>query len=63
MYLDAEHRNKKKKPFDFTDWADYHSEVSFDPRSTAICPVLNRTRRTPHSKRMGLIAVFSPANF
>ncbi|KAJ3480271.1 hypothetical protein NLI96_g8480 [Meripilus lineatus] len=25
-YLDAEHRNKKKKPFDFTDWVDYTSE-------------------------------------
>ncbi|KAL0579803.1 hypothetical protein V5O48_002214 [Marasmius crinis-equi] len=22
-YLDAEHRNKKKTPFDFTDWRDY----------------------------------------
>ncbi|KAJ7579928.1 cysteine proteinase [Mycena floridula] len=22
-YLDAEHRNKKKKPFDFTGWVDY----------------------------------------
>ncbi|KAK7433828.1 hypothetical protein VKT23_020544 [Stygiomarasmius scandens] len=22
-YLDAEHRNKKKSPFDFTDWIDY----------------------------------------
>ncbi|OBZ79009.1 Sentrin-specific protease 1 [Grifola frondosa] len=23
VYLDAEHRNKKKKPFDFTGWEDY----------------------------------------
>ncbi|EMD41725.1 hypothetical protein CERSUDRAFT_110298 [Gelatoporia subvermispora B] len=23
MYLDAEHRNKKKKPFNFTGWEDY----------------------------------------
>jgi len=26
MYLDAEHRNKKKKAFDFTDWQDYAPE-------------------------------------
>ncbi|KAI0786043.1 cysteine proteinase [Abortiporus biennis] len=26
MYLDAEHRNKKKKPFDFTGWVDYVME-------------------------------------
>ncbi|CCM02182.1 uncharacterized protein FIBRA_04261 [Fibroporia radiculosa] len=26
-YLDAEHRNKKKKPFDFTGWEDYVMEV------------------------------------
>ncbi|KAI0936053.1 hypothetical protein AcV5_004294 [Taiwanofungus camphoratus] len=25
-YLDAEHRNKKKKPFDFTGWEDYTLE-------------------------------------
>jgi len=25
-YLDAEHRNKKKKPFDFTGWEDYSIE-------------------------------------
>ena len=25
-YLDAEHRNKKKKPFDFTGWVDYVSD-------------------------------------
>ncbi|GLB36383.1 putative cysteine proteinase [Lyophyllum shimeji] len=25
-YLDAEHRNKKKKPFDFTGWKDYSIE-------------------------------------
>jgi len=25
-YLNEEHKNKKKKPFDFTGWADYHSE-------------------------------------
>lgn len=23
QYIDAEHRNKKKKPFDFTGWVDY----------------------------------------
>ena len=26
-YLDAEHRNKKKTPFDFSEWNDYTSEV------------------------------------
>lgn len=26
-YLDAEHRNKKKKPFDFTGWEDYYPGV------------------------------------
>ncbi|KAA1468571.1 cysteine proteinase [Dentipellis sp. KUC8613] len=25
-YIDAEHRNKKKKPFDFTGWQDYSPE-------------------------------------
>ena len=25
-YLDAEHRNKKKKPFDFTGWVDWTLE-------------------------------------
>ncbi|KIY69675.1 cysteine proteinase [Cylindrobasidium torrendii FP15055 ss-10] len=25
-YLDAEHKNKKKKPFDFTDWTDHRVE-------------------------------------
>jgi sentrin-specific protease 1 len=25
-YLDAEHRNKKKKPFDFTGWEDHFSK-------------------------------------
>lgn len=23
MYLDEEHKNKKKKPFDFTGWTDH----------------------------------------
>jgi len=23
LYIDAEHRNKKKKPFDFSGWEDY----------------------------------------
>ena len=23
QYLDQEHRDKKKKPFDFTGWTDY----------------------------------------
>ncbi|KAI0695657.1 cysteine proteinase [Cytidiella melzeri] len=27
-YLDAEHRNKKKTPFDFTGWEDYVCELS-----------------------------------
>jgi sentrin-specific protease 1 len=26
-YLDDEHRNKKKKPFDFTGWEDRVDEV------------------------------------
>lgn len=26
QYLDSEHRNKKGKPFDFTDWVDYDPE-------------------------------------
>lgn len=26
-YVDAEHRNKKKKPFDFTGWEDYSPKV------------------------------------
>jgi len=26
-YLDDEHRNKKKEPFDFTGWVDYVNEV------------------------------------
>lgn len=26
-YLDDEHRNKKKKPFDFTDWVDWVDQV------------------------------------
>jgi hypothetical protein len=26
-YLDDEHRNKKKKPFDFTGWVDWVDEV------------------------------------
>ena len=28
-YLDDEHRNKKKKPFDFTGWVDWVDEVRF----------------------------------
>ena len=28
-YLDAEHRNKKKKPFDFTGWENHTLEVRF----------------------------------
>lgn len=27
QYLDLEHRNKKRKPFDFSDWNDYDPEV------------------------------------
>jgi hypothetical protein len=27
--MDAEHKNKKKKPFDFTGWEDYELEVGF----------------------------------
>lgn len=27
-YLDAEHRNKKKAPFDFSNWQDYAPDVS-----------------------------------
>lgn len=26
-YLQEEHLDKKKKPFDFTGWEDYHDEV------------------------------------
>ena len=33
-YLDAESRNKKKKPFDFTGWEDYFDEVCFLSRAT-----------------------------
>jgi sentrin-specific protease 1 len=29
-YLDAEHKNKKKKPFDFDGWVDYTLEVRLD---------------------------------
>ena len=28
-YLDAESRNKRNKPFDFTGWVDYSSDVRF----------------------------------
>ncbi|EJD04315.1 cysteine proteinase [Fomitiporia mediterranea MF3/22] len=27
MYLNEEHKNKKKKPFDFTGWEDYRSDM------------------------------------
>ena len=26
-YLDEEHKNKKKKPFDFSGWVDYQSDT------------------------------------
>jgi sentrin-specific protease 1 len=29
QYLDLEHRNKKKTPFDFTGWEDYTLAASF----------------------------------
>jgi len=30
-YLDAEHQNKKKAPFDFTGWVNWDGNVSIDP--------------------------------
>jgi sentrin-specific protease 1 len=29
LYIDAEHRNKKKEPFDFTGWKDYTHPVEW----------------------------------
>jgi len=39
LYLDAEHRNKKKKPFDFMGWEDYTLEA----RSSELCCLVPRT--------------------
>ena len=33
LYLDAEHRNKRKQPFDFTGWEDHTLEVCHFPLS------------------------------
>ncbi len=55
-YLDAEHRNKKKKPFDFTGWQDYTFEVR-----TTICnslhQVLNGMCRIHRSRRTDMTVV------
>ena len=30
-YLEEEHLDKKKRPFDFTDWVDHYDEVRLHP--------------------------------
>lgn len=42
QYLDEEHRNKKKKPFDFTGWKDYTLPVRLLHTTAPACPVLTR---------------------
>lgn len=61
QYLDEEHRNKKKKPFDFTGWEDYTLPVrpldisGMSSLDAGLC-------RIPHNKRMATTAVSSPAS-
>ena len=42
QYLDEEHRNKKKKPFDFTGWEDYTLPVRPLYSTAPSCPVVTR---------------------
>ena len=44
QYLDDEHRNKKKKPFDFTGWEDYILPVRLLRTSSDRPAVLTRSR-------------------
>lgn len=39
LYLDAEHRNKKKKPFDFSGWEDYILEDTPEQENGFDCGV------------------------
>ncbi|TDL28824.1 cysteine proteinase [Rickenella mellea] len=39
MYLDEEHKNKKKKPFDFTGWEDYELEDTPEQENGFDCGV------------------------
>ncbi|KAL1740095.1 hypothetical protein HDZ31DRAFT_48176, partial [Schizophyllum fasciatum] len=40
-YLDAEHRNKKKKPFDFTGWEDYFDDNAPQQENAFDCGVFS----------------------
>lgn len=53
-YLDDEHKNKKKKPFDFTDWVDYEMEVRASELLVSRETDEDGGRRH-HSKRTALI--------
>lgn len=62
MYLDAEHRNKRKQPFDFTGWEDHTLEVSHFLVFVHGHKLTVRYR-IHLNKKMGLTAVSSLALF
>jgi hypothetical protein len=59
-YLDKEHRDKKKKPFDFTGWEDWVDEVRFSYRTGG--PISSIHLRAHHNKRTATTAAFSRVN-
>lgn len=62
-YLDAEHQNKKKAPFDFTGWVNWDGNVSIGP-SISLSRILTTSFlyfRQHLSKKMASIVVYSHA--
>lgn len=60
-YLDAEHRNKKKAPFNFAGWTDHILEVR-RLRTSHLRRMSHLDHRTHHNKRTGTTVASSPAS-
>lgn len=59
-WLELEHQDKKKKPFDFDSWEDYYSEVCCGQSLITLhvlfeCSVPFVVIRRPHSKKTPMI--------
>ena len=59
-YLDNEHRNKKNRPFDFTDWVDWVDEVRRAFRIVGFGLLIPTQGNTTTRERLRLWGLYMP---